>query len=172
MKDYSPRVRTPEQDKALENLELTLALIEGWVDHVVSLAPANLPFAEHLRETMRRRRASGGPAESAFASLVGLELRPRKLREAAALWQHLNDERGIDGRDAVWDHPDLMPTHEDLKDPTTFTQRRELADTEFDDFDVALGKLLSGGFDNVDPENDGADPEKPTDPNSSEDPEK
>lgn len=168
---FTPQ-RTEQQEKALENLELTLALIEGWVDHVVSLAAANLPFAEHLRETMRRRRASGGPAESAFASLVGLELRPRKLREAAALWQHLHDERGIDGRDAVWDHPDLMPTQEDLKDPTTFTQRRELAATEFDDFDAALDKLLSGEFDNVEPTTDQENPGEPTDPQSPKDPEK
>ncbi|SCB95224.1 putative hydrolase [Arthrobacter sp. NIO-1057] len=168
---FAPQ-RTAQQEKALENLELTLALIEGWVDHVVSLAAANLPFAAHLRETMRRRRASGGPAESAFASLVGLDLRPRKLREAAALWQHLYEERGIDGRDAVWDHPDLMPTGEDLENPTTFTERRELADTEFDDFDAALDKLLSGDFDNVDPLTDGDDSGKPTDPNSPEDPEK
>ncbi len=150
--------RTPAQEKALESLELTLALIEGWVDHVVSLAAQNLPFSGHLRETMRRRRASGGPAESAFASLVGLELRPRKLREAAALWEHLHEERGTDGRDAVWDHPDLMPTVEDLTDPKGFTHRRELAATEFDDFDAALGKLLDGGFENLDPEA-GEDPE-------------
>ena len=30
-----------------------------------------------------------GPAEQTFATLVGLELRPRRLREAAALWQAL-----------------------------------------------------------------------------------
>lgn len=148
---FNPQ-RTAAQERALENLELTLALIEGWVDHVVSVAAANLSFATHLRETMRRRRASGGPAESTFASLVGLELRPRKLREAAALWEHLYEERGTDGRDAIWSHPDLMPTEEDLSDPAGFTKRRELAAAEFDDFDAALGKLLDGGFDDPKPE--------------------
>ncbi|GAB3619189.1 zinc-dependent metalloprotease [Glutamicibacter endophyticus] len=143
---FTPQ-RTEAQERALENLELTLALIEGWVDHVVSLAAANLPFEAHLRETMRRRRATGGPAESAFAALVGLELRPRRLREAAALWEHLHAERGVSGRDAIWDHPDLMPTLQDLDDPTGFTARREQAASEYDEFDEALGKLLSGGFD-------------------------
>lgn len=161
---FTPQ-RTQAQDKALENLELTLALIEGWVDHVVSEAAQNLPFAGHLRETMRRRRASGGPAESTFAALVGLELRPRKLREAAALWEHLFNERGIDGRDAVWDHPDLMPTQADLSDPAGFTKRREEAAEEFDEFDVALGKLLNGEFDGIDPV-----AEAPKDENNDEDP--
>ena len=57
------------------------------------------------------------PAEHAFSSLVGLELRPRRLREAATLWASLKAERGIEGRDAIWKHPDLLPTAEDLDDP-------------------------------------------------------
>ncbi|MCW4464367.1 zinc-dependent metalloprotease [Glutamicibacter sp. MNS18] len=151
---FTPQ-RTEVQERALKNLELTLALIEGWVDHVVALAAKNLPFSEHLRETFRRRRASGGPAENTFASLVGLELRPRKLREATALWEHLFNERGLQGRDAVWDHPDLMPTADDLDDPASFTSRRETAASEYEDFDAALGKLLDGGFDTpADPQED------------------
>ena len=53
---------------------------------------------------------SGGPAESAFATLVGLELRPRRLREAAAMWQAVTDAVGAEARDALWSHPDLLPT--------------------------------------------------------------
>ena len=155
---FTPQ-RTEAQERALKNLELTLALIEGWVDHVVAQAAKNLPFAEHLRETFRRRRASGGPAENTFASLVGLELRPRKLREATALWEHLYNERGVEGRDAVWDHPDLMPTAEDLDDPAGFTSRRESDASQYEDFDAALGKLLDGGFDAPDePEGDAPGP--------------
>lgn len=114
---------TPQQKAALARLETMLALIEGWVDEVVdSAAAAHLPSAAALRETVRRRRATGGPAEQTFASLVGLELRPRRLREAAAVWKALLSERGIDGRDAVWGHPDLLPVAEDLDDPESFAR--------------------------------------------------
>jgi putative hydrolase len=115
---------TPEQQAALARLETLLALVEGWVD-TVSLAAASptLPSIAPLNETMRRRRASGGPAEATFASLVGLELRPRRLRDAAALWALVASRRGVDGRDAVWSHPDLMPTAEDLDDPFAFVDR-------------------------------------------------
>ena len=86
---------TPAQKASLERLETMLALVEGWVDEVVdAAASAHLPGAAALRETTRRRRAAGGPAEQAFATLVGLELRPRRLREAAALWQMLREARG------------------------------------------------------------------------------
>ncbi|BEP11970.1 zinc-dependent metalloprotease [Acidothermaceae bacterium B102] len=115
---------TPAQQASLERLETALALVEGWVDEVVdSAASAHLPGATALRETTRRRRAAGGPAEQAFATLVGLELRPRRLREAASLWAMLGETRGIDGRDAVWAHPDLMPGTADLDDPASYVSR-------------------------------------------------
>jgi putative hydrolase len=115
---------TPEQAAALSRLETLLALVEGWVDDVVSLAgDARLPASVALAETMRRRRAAGGPAEKTFASLIGLELRPRALREAAQVWRLLREASGLSARDALWNHPDLLPTHDDLADPEAFVQR-------------------------------------------------
>lgn len=120
---------TPEQKAALARLETLLALIEGWVDGVVADAVGErLPGAGAMRETLRRRRASGGPAEQTFATVVGLELRPRRLRAAAELWKLLGDERGIAGRDALWEHPDLIPTADDLDDPAAFVGRRDIGD--------------------------------------------
>ncbi len=138
--------RTASQEAALARLETTLALVEGWVDELSAAATAKLESSVALREMVRRRRATGGPAENAFASLVGLELRPRRLRDAAALWEQLRQERGIAGRDAIWQHPDLLPTPEDLDDPAGFSKRRQLAESEDADVDAALEKLLAGGF--------------------------
>jgi len=112
---------TPAQKAALIRLETALALVEGWVATVVSAAARErLTHADALAEAIRRRRATGGPAERTFATLVGLELRPRRLREAAAIWQGLTRARGIDGRDALWAHPDLLPAADDLENPDTF----------------------------------------------------
>jgi putative hydrolase len=116
---------TPEQKAALARLETVLALVEGWVATVVAAAAADrLPQAGALAEAIRRRRATGGPAERTFATLVGLELRPRRLREASAIWQGLTEARGISGRDAVWTHPDLLPTADDFDDPDGFVRGR------------------------------------------------
>src|SRR6516225_8766902 len=72
---------TPQQKAALNRLETALALVEGWVDTVVDAAARDrLPQADALAEAVRRRRATGGPAEHTFATLVGLELRPRRSR--------------------------------------------------------------------------------------------
>ena len=116
---------TPEQKAALARLETVLALVEGWVSTVVAAAAGGrLPQADALAEAIRRRRATGGPAERTFATLVGLELRPRRLREAAVIWQGLTDERGVTGRDAIWAHPDLLPTADDFDDPDGFVRGR------------------------------------------------
>ena len=121
---------SPQQKAALARLETALALVEGWVCHVVDQAAADrLPGVVRLSEAFRRRRAAGGPAEQTFAALVGLELRPRRLREAAALWSALTEHRGIEGRDAIWGHPDLLPAEEDFADPVRFA--RTQLDLEF-----------------------------------------
>lgn len=136
--------RTPEQQAALDRLETLLALIEGWVDEVVTQATKErMPAADALGEAIRRRRAAGGPAEQTFASLVGLELRPRRLREAGTLWAALRDRRGPATRDAVWAHPDLMPAAADLDDPMGFVADDAPEESQQNaDFDAALGELL------------------------------
>ncbi|MHC5558211.1 zinc-dependent metalloprotease [Kocuria sp. U4B] len=142
---FAPQ-QTPDQEAALKELETVLALVEGWV-HVVTVdSTANLPSAGALSETIRRRRASGGPAEHAFGSLVGLELRPRRLREAAEFWQYVGERRGLRDRDGLWEAPELLPTDHDLDDPAAFSERRGLLTASADEVDAALQKLLSGGY--------------------------
>ncbi len=138
---FEPK-KTPEQQATLGRLETMLALVEGWVDDVVETATARwMPAANALAETVRRRRATGGPAEATFSTLVGLELRPRRMRDAANLWAAVRDARGAEGRDAVWSHPDLIPTSADLDDPIGFARSKPAADSD-DDFDAALAELL------------------------------
>jgi putative hydrolase len=153
---------SPAQQAALTRLETALALVEGWVDEVVAQATETaMPQAAALRETVRRRRATGGPAEETFATLVGLELRPRRLRDAATLWGALRAAEGPAARDAVWAHPDLLPTAADLDDPLAFAQRTRAADDidiSSPEFDAALSALLADG------PGTGADSGQPADP--------
>ncbi|PRY51779.1 putative hydrolase [Geodermatophilus tzadiensis] len=120
---------TPEQQMALRRLETLLALVEGWVDAVVAdAAGERLPGHGALAETMRRRRASGGPAEQTFATLVGLQLRPRRLRDAATVWGAMAQRYGTAERDRLWSHPDLLPTSDDLDEPMDFVARQGVDD--------------------------------------------
>ena len=139
---FAPRV-TDEQRQVLDRLETLLALVEGWVDEVVAqVAGQRMPAAAALTETLRRRRAAGGPAESALKALVGLEMRPRRSRDAANLWAATRAARGGESRDATWDHPDLVPTADDLADPLEFAAQGHRTAAP-DDLDAELAKLLS-----------------------------
>jgi len=139
--------RSEQQEAALTRLETVLALIEGWVDVVTADATSRLPSADRVAEVVRRRRAVGGPAEKALGSLVGLELRPRRMREASAMWRAVTDAVGIAARDALWDYPDMMPTSADIDDPSALIERlqaRARGDQPvLDEMDEALARLLA-----------------------------
>jgi putative hydrolase len=134
--------RTPSQTIALERIETVLALIEGWVDCVTQAATNRLPRSAAIAEVVRRKRSAGGPAEKTFLTLIGLELRPRKLREASAMWNQITDKVGIQKRDAIWSHPDLLPSDSDIQDPTALIAKLSNNQPE-DDMDQALRDLLS-----------------------------
>ncbi len=136
--------KSEAQLAALARLETTLALIEGWVDVVTADATTRLPKADAVAETVRRRRAAGGPAESAFATLVGLELRPRRLREAASFWRAVTEAVGGSSRDELWAHPDLLPTADDIDDPSRVIASLRDGPVDDDAFDQALSDLLAG----------------------------
>lgn len=149
--------KTAEQEAAHARIELLLALVEGWVDVVTEEAVSRLPGSEAIAEMVRRRRATGGPSEQAFSTLVGLELRPRRLRDAAALFRLVAERGGNGQRDALWAHPDVLPTLEELDHPARLLERLGLAGEQpvsapTDEMDQELQQLLDGHFDN--PNND------------------
>jgi putative hydrolase len=132
---------SPAQARALDRLETSLALIEGWVDVVAEAATTTtLPHSAALGEAIRRRRASGGPGEKVFRGLVGLDLRPRRLRDAANLFRAMEDRHGRSARDDVWKHPDVAPQSRDLDDPLGFVER--FGTVESDDVDAELARML------------------------------
>ena len=145
--------KTDAQQAALAKLETMLALVEGWVDEVTREATTRLPGGDAIAEMVRRRRATGGPAESAFSTLVGLELRPRRLREAGLMWAQLTEAAGIAARDELWAHPDLLPSSAEIDQPSLLIARlsggatdtsSSDADDAAADFDRALAELLDG----------------------------
>ncbi|AQP44575.1 zinc-dependent metalloprotease [Tessaracoccus flavus] len=134
---------TPTQVEILDRLEVLLALVEGWVDHVVGRATASwMPNAPQLEEVIHRRRASNTPVNGVFAELLGLDLHPRLVRDAKNLWAAVEHHRGMDGRDAIWGHPDLLPTADHLADPLSFAAGEPVRELAEDPLDAELRKLL------------------------------
>ena len=98
-------------------------------------------------------RAARG-ARGAGARLVRGARRPRRGREALSWWEAVLDTEGESGREAKWDHPDLLPTAEVLSGTPQAPREdaaapaegaEELADVSIPvDFDAELERLLSG----------------------------
>ncbi len=138
--------RTPAQVEILDRLEVLLALVEGWVDHIVAQATEGwMPNAPQIEEIIHRRRASATPVVSVFSELLGLDLTPRMVRDARNLWAAVEHHRGAEERDAVWRHPDLLPTAADMSDPLRFAAGTsgEASESE-DEMDAELRRLLEG----------------------------
>jgi Zincin-like metallopeptidase len=57
----------------------------------------------------------------------------------ATLWEHLTHAAGADARDAIWQHPDLLPDADDLDEPAGFIDRVIGGDTS--GIDEAIAKL-------------------------------
>jgi putative hydrolase len=163
--------RTEAQKAALARLENLLATIEGWVEVVTADATARIPSSDRIAEVVRRRRAVGGPGEHALGTLVGLELRPRRIREAAAMWRAVTDAVGVSARDSLWDYADLMPTAADIDDPAALIARIQAhqgGEPLRDEMDDAIEALLreaagDGGSGAAKPDAEKSESEKPDD---------
>ena len=59
------------------------------------------------------------------------------------MWQKLTEEIGPEKRDALWSHPDLIPTSEDIDDPVGLVMRLTGAEPDHDDIDRAIEDLLN-----------------------------
>ena len=114
------------QTAALAKLEITFALIEGWIDHVAHLsAKDRLPSLAALEESYRRSRIESAPTQQLFAMLLGLQISPRMACECSQFWNEIylisgEEISGVSIRDHRWEDPALLPTAEDISDPAKF----------------------------------------------------
>ncbi|MEX3517850.1 zinc-dependent metalloprotease [Corynebacterium camporealensis] len=138
--DLSPRI-TSSNAAAASRLETLLALVEGWVDHVVNEALSErIPSTSKMAEAWANRRATGGSADHALSSVLGIELSAPRVTEAVELWRRSTNAVGADKRDSAWDHPDFLPTAEHLENPAAFID--SLLDDQPDEgFEEEFAKL-------------------------------
>lgn len=64
------------------------------------------------------------------------------------MWSRVSDAAGDDERDRLWSHPDLLPTSDDIDDPSGLVARLTASAAgeppEHDELDDAIAALLSG----------------------------
>ena len=138
--DLTPRI-TSRNASATTRLETLLALVEGWVDVVVTEAlTERIPSVATMNSAWARRIASGGSAEHALSKVVGIEIGAPQIAKAAELWRRSTIAVGSTKRDTAWDHPDFLPTAENIENPAEFIDTL-LDDAPADDFEAEFAKL-------------------------------
>lgn len=146
---------SPEQQRILARIQAVVSLVAGYADSVVGRAAhGRLPNLARIEEATTRRRAQHGPGEQFLAQLVGLDLKPADVRQGKAFCDAVVAARGQEGLDHVWDDPAMLPTSEELAEPSRWLVRlaaRDVAegrDTALPeiDFEVPddLGELDEG----------------------------
>ena len=102
-----------------------------------------------------RRYATDNPAKHVWEAQLGMEMAPRQLRNSSTFWQMAEQKLGIAERDALWQHPDLLPTAADLANPESFFAQEKNTDIEAE-LDSFLADLFSEN-----PQNTGEVPHEP-----------
>lgn len=114
-----------EQGEVLERLQATMAVVEGYAEHVMDrAAPERADEFAALRRGIDERRQGRGGLGEAVARMLGLELKMRQYVLGKAFCDAIEARAGITGLNGVWDSPDALPSPAELEAPETWLARR------------------------------------------------
>ncbi len=117
-------VQTRTQRRLMSRLQATMAVIEGYSEHVMDAVAPNL-VSEHegLRDAMERRRGSRSAPERVLSRLLGLDMKLRQYEEGRLFCDSVVAEHGIEGLNHVWDGPEALPNLAELRRPEAWSAR-------------------------------------------------
>ena len=117
-------VQTHEQRQLMKRVQATMAVVEGYSEHVMDvLGERVLPAYAGLREAMERRRRSRSYPERILQRLLGMDLKLRQYEEGKAFCDAVVQRAGIDGLNRVWESPETLPTTGELRKPDAWLAR-------------------------------------------------
>ena len=133
---------TAEQRRVLERLQGVVCLVGAWARHEVARAvEGRLPTHARIDEVLRRRRAERGDGERLLSSLLGLDLKPEDETLGERFVQAVEEARGPEGLRRALDHPENLPSAEEMADPAKWLERTEHDDQIPDDPSALFGDL-------------------------------
>ncbi len=122
--EFAHLVAGPERRHILDELQATMALLEGYAEHVMDAVGAPLlPDLERLRGTMDRRRRDRSGLLRLLEKVIGLDLKMRQYEEGKAFCDAVVDRGGIAALNRAWERPDNIPTLAELGAPDAWLSR-------------------------------------------------
>jgi putative hydrolase len=137
--------KSAKQTEELQKIELVLSLIESWVNTVCE--QSGIAHIEHIVELleMSKREFSEGKTLQPLTSSIGIKMSPGIYNKAHKLMSLILSQKGALGRDAIWSHPDMLPTLDALNNPLDYIEGKLNAEKKqgTPDWDKEFSELLS-----------------------------
>jgi len=122
-------VRSPEQEALLPRLEALVAMVIGYVDHVMDdIGSTLIGSYRQVTEAVRRRRVGTGEADRFVERILGLDLTQEQVDRGAAFVDGVVERSGGEGLDRLWADERNLPTPAEVDAPGLWLARIDLPD--------------------------------------------
>jgi coenzyme F420 biosynthesis associated uncharacterized protein len=122
--DLVSLVASPSERATLERMQATMAVLEGYAEHVMDTVGApTLSSLPKLRAALETRRRSQSAPARLLMKLLGLEMKMRQYEIGKRFCDVIVHAGGIEALNRVWEEPAAMPTLAELDDPYAWLRR-------------------------------------------------
>ena len=122
-------VRSPEQEALLPRLEALVAMVIGYVDHVMDdIGSTLIGSYRQVTEAVRRRRVGTGEADRFVERILGLDLTQEQVDRGAAFVDGVVERSGGEGLNRLWADERNLPTPAEVDAPGLWLARIDLPD--------------------------------------------
>jgi coenzyme F420 biosynthesis associated uncharacterized protein len=118
-------LHTEQQQEVFDRTIALMTLVEGHADWVTAQAASKvMGDADLVRDRLAQRRARRvGPSDSLLRRLLGLDAKLQQYSDGEAFVTALVAKVGVDGMNAVWASPDMVPTRAEITEPNLWLAR-------------------------------------------------
>jgi coenzyme F420 biosynthesis associated uncharacterized protein len=117
-------VQTREQRGLMERAQATMAVVEGYSEHVMDeIARDVIPDHEKLRSAMDARRRSRSAPQRIIERMLGFDVKLRQYELGKRFSDAVAASAGIEGLNRVWESPEALPTAQELEAPEAWLER-------------------------------------------------
>jgi coenzyme F420 biosynthesis associated uncharacterized protein len=124
--NWIERLMTPEQRALFSQMQATMAIVEGYSNHVMNAVGRKiLPGFDQISRQFEKRQREKTVAEQIFLRLTGLDMKLEQYRLGETFIDHVVAKRGHELARRVWEGPEQMPTLDEVKQPDLWIARME-----------------------------------------------
>lgn len=122
--DWLPSLIGGPQRGLLDQLQSTMAVVEGYSEHVMDGIGAEIdPGYLEMRDRVEAVRDNQGTLASIISRLLGMEMKMRQYRQGKAFCDEVVERRGLEALNVVWSEPAAMPDSTELEQPGLWLSR-------------------------------------------------